>query len=211
MTWIKICGITNLADARLAVSLGVDALGFVFAPSKRRVEKERAKEIIALLPEKVEKIGVFLDQEAEEVREITGFCGLTGVQFHGSEPPEYCRRFSPYRVIKAFRVHASVGWEEIAPYRENRTVHRILLDTFVTGVPGGTGKTFPWTLVPERDFSGIPVIVAGGINPGNVMQAIREARPFGIDVGSGVEAEPGRKDPDKLKGLVCKVKDRKEE
>lgn len=211
MTWIKICGITNLADARLAVSLGVDALGFVFAPSKRRVEKERVKEIIALLPEKVEKIGVFLDQEAEEVREIAGFCGLTGVQFHGSEPPEYCRRFSEYRVIKAFRVHAAVGWEKIIPYRENRTVHRILLDTFVTGVPGGTGKTFPWTLVPEQDFSGIPVIVAGGINPGNVMQAIREARPFGIDVGSGVEAEPGRKDPDKLKELVCKVKDRKEE
>lgn len=211
MTWIKICGITNLADAQLAVSFGVNALGFIFASSKRQVTGETVREIVSLLPQKVEKIGVFLDQAEEEVKGIAGSCGLTGVQFHGSEPPEYCKKFSGYRVIKAFRVNESIGWDKIAPYMGNQAINNILLDTFVPGVPGGTGRTFPWRLVREWNFFGVPVIVAGGINPSNVVRAVTEAQPFGIDVGSGVEQEPGRKEPDKLRELVNKVKNRKDE
>ncbi|ATW24382.1 phosphoribosylanthranilate isomerase [Candidatus Formimonas warabiya] len=208
MTWIKICGITNGADARLAVSLGVDALGFIFAPSKRQVKAERVQEIVAGLPEGPEKIGVFLDQREEEVKGIAASCRLTGLQFHGSETPEYCKRFFGYRVIKAFRVNESTGWEQIDSYLKSEAVDYLLFDTYVPGTPGGTGQTFPWKVVREQDFRGVPVIVAGGINPSNVLQAITEAQPFGIDVGSGVEEEPGRKNGDKLKELVRKVRER---
>ncbi|MEL7568182.1 MAG: phosphoribosylanthranilate isomerase [Dehalobacterium sp.] len=209
MTWIKICGITNLADAQLAVSLGVNALGFIFTSSKRQVKGETVREIVSSLPQKVEKIGVFLDQAEEEVKGIAEYCGLTGIQFHGSEPPEYCKKFSGYRVIKAFRINQSAGWDKIPLYLKDQAINNILLDTFVLGVPGGTGMTFPWELVRSFDFCQMPVIMAGGINPSNVNRAISEALPFGIDVGSGVEEEPGRKDPDKLRELVSKVRYRR--
>ncbi len=206
MTWVKICGITNLEDAKKAAALGVDALGFIFAPSKRRVEPEKVKEIIACLPEKTEKIGVFIDRRLEEVKQIAGFCGLSGLQFHGSESPDYCKNFSKYKIIKAFRVEAHRGWDEILPYIRDNAVDRILLDTYVEGVPGGTGKTFPWELVNiHNNWGGVPLIIAGGINVSNVERLIKEVNPFGIDVGSGVEREPGKKDEEKLKELMEKV------
>lgn len=209
MTWIKICGITNPLDAQEAVLLGADALGFIFADSKRKVKPQAAKEIIDLLPGHVEKIGVFLDEKAQEVEAVARFCGLTGLQLHGRESPEYCKGFAQYKVIKAFRVNDRMGWEEIGPYAAAGVVDRILLDTYVEGVPGGTGKTFPWRLVPQLGKSltrDMPVIVAGGINPLNVLQAIKEANPFGIDVGSGVERQAGVKDHEKLKQLIYQVK-----
>ncbi|WP_028306444.1 phosphoribosylanthranilate isomerase [Desulfitibacter alkalitolerans] len=209
MTWIKICGITNLLDAQEAVLLGADALGFIFADSKRKVKPQAAKEIIDLLPGHVEKIGVFLDEKAQEVEAAARFCGLTGLQLHGSESPKYCKGFAQYKVIKAFRVNERMGWEEIGPYAASGVVDRILLDTYVEGIPGGTGKTFPWRLVPQLRKSltrDMPVIAAGGINPLNVLQAIKEANPFGIDVGSGVERQAGVKDHEKLKQLIYQVK-----
>lgn len=209
MTWIKICGITNLLDAQQAVSLGADALGFIFAESKRRINPQAAKEIIGLLPEQVEKIGVFFNEEPREVENVAKFCGLTGLQFHGSETPKYCKAFVHYKVIKAFRIYKHIDWEKIIPYAASGAVDRILLDTYVKGVPGGTGKTFPWRLVSHlrKNLSqDLPIIVAGGINPLNVLQAIKEAKPFGIDVGSGVERQAGVKDHEKLKQLIHQVK-----
>ncbi|KJS80558.1 MAG: hypothetical protein JM58_18555 [Peptococcaceae bacterium BICA1-8] len=208
--WIKICGLTNLKDARLAVSLGADAIGFIFTASKRKVSPEKVREIIAALPPEGEKIGVFVDEEKEKVRKIAEFCGLTGLQFHGSESPEYCRNFinDKYQIIKAFRVDEKRGWDEVIPHVRKKTVNRILLDTFVSGLYGGTGKAFSWNLVPEarKNWGEIPFIMAGGLNPDNVVQAIREGKPWGIDVGSGVEKEPGKKDGEKLKVLISRVR-----
>lgn len=206
MVWVKICGITNLSDAETAIEAGASALGFIFARSRRQVAPEKVRGITQLLPGEIEKVGVFMDLEAEEVRKIADFCGLTGVQFHGGESPEYCRAFKDYTVIKAFRVNGSKGWQNIAPYIEQGAVNRILLDTFVEGMPGGTGKTFTWKLAAARDWSGVPLIIAGGITPANVLQALEEARPFGIDVGSGVEKEPGLKDRAKILELFEKLK-----
>jgi len=201
--WIKICGLTNLEDAKLAASLEADALGFIFAPSKRRVSPEKVRAIIAALPPEVEKIGVFIDEEKAKVWKIATFCGLTGLQFHGSESPDYCQEFKNknYQVIKAFRVNENKGWDEVTPYIRQGAVNRILLDTFVPGQPGGTGKTFPWEQVPKvrQSWGGIPVIIAGGLKSDNVFKAIKEGKPSGIDVSSGVEKEPGIKDGEKLK------------
>ncbi|KUO51942.1 MAG: hypothetical protein APF76_06810 [Desulfitibacter sp. BRH_c19] len=217
MTWIKICGITNLPDAKKAVELGADALGFIFAPSKRQIEPEKVREIIASLPPKIEKIGVFLISDADEVKRIAEYCGLTGLQFHGSESPQYCKEIREFyqstpmdtdghrQVIKAFRVNAGKGWDEIIPYVQSCAIDKVLLDTYVEGLPGGTGRTFPWELAANFNWDNIPVIIAGGINPSNVVRAIKEADPFGVDVGSGVEREIGKKDHEKLYKLFREV------
>ncbi|MFZ5945633.1 MAG: phosphoribosylanthranilate isomerase [Bacillota bacterium] len=207
--WIKICGLTNLEDAKLAVSLGADALGFIFAPSKRQISPERVCEIITNLPPGGEKIGVFVDEEKEKVQQIAEFCGLTGLQFHGSESPEYCREFKEnIQVIKAFRVDEKRGWDEVIPYIKQKSVNKILLDTFVLGLHGGTGKAFPWHLVPEarKNWGEIPVIIAGGLKLDNVHQAIRDGNPFGIDVSSGVEKELRVKDREKMRMFMAKAK-----
>ncbi|MEW6624496.1 MAG: phosphoribosylanthranilate isomerase [Bacillota bacterium] len=206
MTWVKICGITNLLDAQMAVSLGADALGFIFAPSKRQVDPQTVQKIVSRLPPYTEKIGVFMDMEEQQVVKIARFCGLSGLQFHGRETPTYCKKFAGFQVIKAFRVNAQRGWDEILPYIQCNAVDRILLDTYVEGIPGGTGKTFPWKLVASFDWGNIPVVIAGGINPENVMRAICEATPFGVDVGSGVEREAGKKDHNKLVELMQEIK-----
>jgi len=207
LTWVKICGLTNLADAKTAVLAGADALGFIFTDSKRQVRPETVKEITTSLPRQIEKIGVFINQDRQEVRRIAELCNLTGLQFHGQESPQYCREFKDYTVIKAFRVNAERGWDEILAYTQLNVVDRILLDTYVPGLPGGTGKTFPWTVVTNRkNWGNIPWIIAGGINSENVSRAIVEARPFGVDVGSGVEKEPGKKDEQKVKQLICTVR-----
>ncbi|MFZ7102854.1 MAG: phosphoribosylanthranilate isomerase [Peptococcaceae bacterium] len=207
MVWIKICGLTNREDAEAAAALGTDALGFIFAAGKRQAERERVKEIIALLPEKVEKIGVFLDQDRDYVRETLTYCRLTGVQLHGSESPRYCRQFRDFTVIKAFRVDEKRGWDDIRQYVEEEAVHRILLDTYVAGLAGGTGQTFPWSLIKSRHtWSDIPLIIAGGITPANVSRAIATGEPFGIDVGSGVELEPGKKDRKKMRQLIIQAR-----
>ena len=202
MTRIKVCGITREEDAERAAELGVDALGFVFyAQSPRAVSPERAREIIRCLPPFVVAVGVFVDSPVSQVLSVVEICRLGAVQLHGSEDPDFCSRL-PVKVIKSFRVRGDTFPEEILRYN----VDAILLDTFRPGLPGGTGSTFPWEIARRAKAYG-RIIVAGGLNSGNVRQAIQEAAPYAVDVSSGVESEPGRKDPERMAEFVRKVKD----
>lgn len=207
MVWVKICGITNLADAEAAVKYGAAAVGFVFTSSKRKIAPETARKIIRALPRNVEKIGVFAGAEIAKVREIAAYCGLTGIQFQGEESPEYLSSFRNYELIKAFRVDSRVDWRRIGAYAANNIVQRILFDTYVSGQPGGTGKTFKWEIVSGLRWPRVAVIIAGGLNPDNVAQAIWAAgKPDGVDVSSGVEKEAGQKDLIKLQTFLKRAR-----
>jgi phosphoribosylanthranilate isomerase len=203
MVKVKICGITNCEDADLAVQLGVDALGFVFAPSPRRVTPEKAREIITALPPLVTTIGVFVDEDEKEVRRIAEYCGLHLFQFHGNESPFFCGRFRP-RAIKSFRLKDQSSLSAIPSYQgEIRALH---LDAFVEGIPGGTGRTFPWDLALEGRAFNLPIILSGGLRPSNIRQAIRDVNPYAVDVSSGIEVRPGEKDPGLMRQLVEMIK-----
>lgn len=199
ITWIKICGMTNAEDAMVAASLGVDALGFIFAPSPRRVEPSAAREMIRRLPASVLKVGVFVNEALPEVQRIVAYCGLNMVQFHGQETPEYCRQI-PLPVIKAVRVKNMESLQEMEQY----PLASILLDAWSPQKAGGTGKPFCWELALEackkRNF-----ILSGGLNPNNVYQAIRKVRPSGVDVCSGVEKTPGKKESTKMCEFIKEV------
>jgi phosphoribosylanthranilate isomerase len=196
MTWIKICGITNLEDGLKASSLGVDALGFIFAPSVRRVEPEAAKEIIQTLPTPPLKVGVFVDEESEKVQSVAEYCGLDVLQLHGKESQEYCSKFS-CPIIKAIRIHHVESVKEMEVY-PNAT---ILLDSYSPYQAGGTGNSFSWDIAlkakAKRDF-----ILSGGLTPLNIGEAIEKVRPWGVDVCSGVEALPGKKDHLKMEKFL---------
>ncbi len=201
-TKIKICGITRLEDALLAADLGADALGFIFAESPRQVVPEIAREIISLLPPFVNSVGVFVDEEQESVREIAAYCKLDLVQLHGNESSGYCKALG-LRALKAIRVKDEKSIDSMASYRG--TVQGFLLDTYVKGLPGGTGKTFNWELAEQAKKYG-PVILSGGLTPDNICEAIEKVKPYGVDASSGVEASPGIKDPDKLKLLFSNAR-----
>lgn len=193
---VKICGITSIADARAAVQAGADALGFVFAHSPRKVSPAQAKRIIAALPPFISAVGVFVDEETEAVARIVSFCRLTHIQFHGAEAPERCIPFAG-RVIKAIRIKDDKSLRGLGRYR----VAAFLLDSHVTGQAGGTGKTFRWEIAAELGTkTSVPIILSGGLNSQNVAKAIKAVKPYAVDVSSGVEASPGRKDA----GLVRK-------
>lgn len=196
---VKICGIRTLADALGAVNSGADALGFVFAPSPRRITPEQAREIILALPPFVTKVGVFVNEARERVEQIADNCGLDVLQFHGDETPVYCKSFK-HQVIKAFRVKDRHSLENLQEYQ----VNGYLLDTYVAGVRGGTGTTFNWYYAREvsQDY---PVILAGGLNPDNIVAAIQTVRPYAVDISSGVETD-GRKDIKKIVELMRKVR-----
>jgi phosphoribosylanthranilate isomerase len=200
MTWIKICGITNLQDALEAAALGVDALGFIFAPSPRKIDSSVAREIIGSLPPTIEKVGVFVNEDLNEVQRVADFCGLNALQFHGQESPEYCSQVS-LRVIKAIRIKNSESIKEMGKYPGVS----ILLDTYNADRAGGSGEAFTWELVRDprqrRNF-----ILSGGLDPGNVYRAIHLLRPLGVDVCSGVERVPGWKDLFKMMEFVKEVK-----
>ena len=201
-TRVKICGITNLKDAHLCVDEGVDALGFVFHPrSPRYISPEDARTIVASLGPFVTTVGVFVDEPTATVSEIVTKCSLTAVQLHGDESPEYCEGIDA-AVIKAFRVGETFD----APLDEYRPhVIGFLLDTYVAGKPGGTGKTFNWNLARAASESG-PIILAGGIRPDNAAGAIQTAQPYAVDVSSGVETQPGTKEPGKVRDLLREVR-----
>jgi phosphoribosylanthranilate isomerase len=255
MTWVKICGITSVEDARAAVEAGADGLGFVFVPkSPRRVSAEIAQSIIAQLPQQVEKVGVFVNETLNEVSEIVRKAGLTAVQLHGEETPEFSRalfeklagrsvRPTIFRAwpARVFDVPAgkSAGWDPVAvglvepdeAYKGKR-VHKIhvaengdlflethgfrpgvlsgvLLDSSTVGKPGGTGRRFDWERV--QPWAGVinsisKLIVAGGLHPSNVQEAIHILHPWGVDVSSGVEREPGRKDPKRVRAFIQAVR-----
>ena len=207
--WVKICGTTNLVDARVAVEAGADAVGFVFGPSKRKVTAEQVAPITCELPATVEKVGVFVNESPDRVAEIVRVAGLTGVQLQGDEPPEWVaglRKMNLHLLVKT--VWASSGAatlpERIAALRG--TVDSILLDSGSVAERGGTGKKFDWNDVARQltgARNGARIIVAGGLNPGNVETAIATLHPWGVDVASGVESEPGKKDPAKVRAFVA--------
>jgi phosphoribosylanthranilate isomerase len=203
MIRIKICGITNLEDARLAAELGADALGFIFYPkSPRKVAPEAAREIMAQMPPFVTSVGVFVDEAAAVVQELAARVGLDWIQVHGKESPEYCRSLGR-RVIKGFRIKDAESLSELEPFRG--AAQALLLDTYKTGQVGGTGEIFDWRLAREAKEYG-QIILAGGLTAENVAQAIRLAQPQAVDTASGTEAAPGKKDPAKLKAFFRAVR-----
>jgi phosphoribosylanthranilate isomerase len=205
MIRIKICGITNLEDARLAAALGADALGFIFYPkSPRDVAPEAAREIIAQMPPFVTSVGVFVDEAAAVVQEVAARVGLDWLQVHGQESPEYCRSLGR-RVIKGFRIQDAGSLSELKPFQG--TVQALLLDTYKKGQVGGTGEVFDWRLAREAKQYG-PIILAGGLTPENVAQAIGAAQPQAVDTASGTEAAPGKKDPEKLRKFFAAIRRR---
>ena len=201
MTRVKVCGITNREDARQAVDLGADALGFIFHPaSPRYIAPEAAARIIRDLPPFVASVGVFVDASVLRVRSLVRNCLLSAVQFHGEETPAYCGGF-PVKVIKAFRVKGTRLPRGLSRF----VVDAILLDTFRSGVPGGTGQVFDWDVAKRAKRYG-RIILAGGLNPANVRDAVQAVRPFAVDVSSGVEAFPGKKDPKLLEEFFLRVR-----
>ncbi|HDS16674.1 MAG TPA: phosphoribosylanthranilate isomerase [Proteobacteria bacterium] len=199
-TLIKICGLTRAADVRLAAGCGVDLVGFVLAESPRRVSPETVAKIGAEIPEKVMKVGVFVDAERDEIMEIADFCKLDLIQLHGHEDEAFARALSPRRVLRVCRL----GSGRVLPAESFPYGWAALLDTWLPKQAGGGGRVFDWRLA--EPWRGKPYFLAGGLNPGNVEAAIRQLRPFGVDVSSGVEAAPGIKDPDKLKTFVAAVR-----
>jgi phosphoribosylanthranilate isomerase len=195
MTRVKICGITDLEDALAAVQCGADALGFVFAKSPRKIAPEKAREIVKQLPPFVTTVGVFMDEPTKRVKEIALFCHLQALQFHGDESPEYCRGFCQ-KVIKAFQVRDG----SIAQLTSLYDVHAYLLDSWVGG---GSGQGFNWDLA--RGVHG-RIILAGGLTPENVSAAITTVRPYAVDVSSGVERSPGKKDLHRMKEFIANVR-----
>lgn len=203
MVKIKICGITNKKDAIEAAKLGADMLGFVFyKKSKRYVEPKIVRDIVNELPPYIAKVGVFVDETAQKVSEIAQDCLLDTLQFHGDESPDYCASFKKsYKVIKAFRIKDKKDLKGINDY----DVDFYLLDTYSGESKGGTGKTFDWKMIEGFELLK-SVILSGGLGPENVEGAIQSVVPYGVDVSSGVESSPGRKDTDLMKKFVDNVR-----
>jgi len=200
---IKICGITNPRDAIAAVDAGADALGFMFYErSKRYVTPDAVAEIVEALPPFVMRVGVFVDPSMELVNETASTAGITALQFHGSESPEFCGQFG-LPVIKAFRIADKSSLDQLSRYQ----ISAWLLDSDVPGQLGGTGEKFDWSLAQQATKLGRPVILAGGLTPENVGAAVRDVRPYGVDVSSGVETVPGRKDAKKLQAFIRATRD----
>lgn len=187
--WVKICGITRLEDALYAARFRADAVGFVFADSPRRITPDQARSITGRLPEKPARVGVFVDSPLEEVVEITDYCGLDLVQLHGDEDPSYCEKLGG-SAVKAIPVNGSFDLGRAEEY----ACDTLLLDAKSGSARGGTGRSFDWKKARLLD-GGRRVIVAGGLSPDNVAEAVGIARPYGVDVSSGVEVGPGIKDP----------------
>lgn len=200
--WIKICGITDAVGALAAQAAGADAVGFIFAASPRQVMVDQARSVAGVLKSSIARVGVFVDAPLEQITETAAQVGLTHIQLHGSESNDTIRALQTagYRVIKSFRVGGSAA-DAVLPQLKDCPADAVLLDTYVPGQPGGTGKTFDWS-VAARAAVHRPVILAGGLNPANVAGAVRTVRPFGIDVASGVERSPGKKDPAQVSSFV---------
>ncbi len=196
---VKLCGLTRLEDALAAAEAGADALGFVFAPSPRRVSPDTVRKIIRELPPLVATVGVFVDEVPEKIQEIRKYCGLDLIQLAGEESEETARLLGP-RVIKTLRV-GSGPLPDPAAFPEVT----LLLDTLSGNLRGGSGRTFNWNLAREIAAKRI-IILAGGLTPENVSRAVRKVRPYALDVSSGVEIEPGRKDHDRMRSFIRQAK-----
>lgn len=221
MTWVKICGTTNLKDAEAAVRAGADALGFIFAPSPRRIAVEAARKIVSRLPEKVEKVGVFVDEDMETVWATMERAGLTAVQLHGHETPRLIKRMVAYRMLdrplgaerpKIFKA-IPVGGDPYSALRyvegAEEVLAGVLLDSAGGRTRGGTGAAFDWKAAADFIFElgqRYRLVLAGGLTPENVPRAIGMFHPWGVDVVSGVEKEPGKKDHEKVRAFVKAAK-----
>lgn len=199
---VKICGITNAPDALAAVEAGADALGFMFyEPSPRHISIPQAAQIIRELPPFIIKVGVFVDASEDTVMRAIGDCNLTMLQFHGKESPEYCTQFG-LMSMKAFRMRDAESLKAL----QNYPTDAWLLDAFVADKLGGTGEKFNWELAIEAKKLGRPIFLAGGLTSANVAEAVRTVQPFAVDVSSGVEASPGKKDRAKVRDFISAAK-----
>ncbi|HET6459564.1 MAG TPA: phosphoribosylanthranilate isomerase [Syntrophales bacterium] len=195
---IKICGITNMEDAIMALSHGADALGFIFyRKSPRYLTPEAALRIIHELPDTISKVGVFVNHDIYAVRQIYEFCGLDMIQLHGDESPEYCGEFPQSILIKAI----SPGNEEDLYALNNYNVGAFMIDAREAGIYGGTGKKSNWDLAAKLKDTH-PVVLSGGLNAGNILQAIRTVSPGAVDVNSSIELSPGKKDLRKVQSII---------
>jgi phosphoribosylanthranilate isomerase len=200
---VKICGTTNTRDALASVAAGADALGFVFYErSPRCVTIAAAAEIIRALPPFVSRVGVFVDAPEDFVRRAANDCGLDTLQFHGAESPAFCAKFAPLKTLKAFRVTGPEVLRSLPAFATDGW----LLDSHVPGQPGGTGARFNWDIAVEAAKLGRPIVLAGGLSSDNVAEAVRRVRSYAVDVVSGVEIAPGRKDPAKLRAFIAAAK-----
>jgi len=199
---VKICGITSVADAQIAVAAGADAIGLVFyAPSPRAVSIAQAREIALAAGPFATVVGLFVDAEASFVHEVLAHVGLQLLQFHGNEDVIYCEQFQrPY--MKAIRMRPELDVN--AAIEAYPTATAVLLDAYRPGVPGGTGETFDWQRVPQ--IAPKPIVLAGGLTPDNVAQAIKVTRVYGVDVSGGVESSPGKKDEKKVEQFIHNAK-----
>ena len=201
MTRVKVCGNTNYEDARLAIELGADYLGFIFVPtSKRIITVENAAEILSRIKGFPNSVGVFCNQPKKEVEMIAEKLGLKFLQFHGDETALYCDSFlqKGYEVIKTFHVKDAMSLKRIAEYN----VSAFLFDTFSHSERGGTGLPFDWSMIEDKPYVHDRLFLAGGLNPQNVSQAIEKVHPFAVDVASGVESSPGTKAPERLRAFI---------
>jgi len=200
-TRIKICGITNLQDAKVAIDEGVDAIGLVFCEnSPRYINISRAKEIVENTTPFVNCVGLFVDAEKEYINNVLKEVALDTLQFHGQESEQACALYNkPY--IKAIRMNENINLSEEA--EKYFSAHALLLDTYIEGLLGGTGIVFDWDLIP-KDIAK-PIILAGGLNASNVKDAIKKISPYAVDVSGGVEVEKGKKDPSKIKEFINEV------
>ena len=200
-TRIKICGITNLQDAKAAIDEGADAIGLVFCEnSPRYINISRAKEIVENTTPFVNCVGLFVDAEKEYINNVLKEVALDTLQFHGQESEQACALYNkPY--IKAIRMNENINLSEEA--EKYFSAHALLLDTYIEGLPGGTGIVFDWDLIPKDIVK--PIILAGGLNASNVKDAIKKISPYAVDVSGGVETEKGKKDPSKIKEFINEV------
>jgi phosphoribosylanthranilate isomerase len=212
--WIKICGNTSLEDAQLAAAAGADAVGFVFAPSPRRVTPQRVAAIVPLLPSTLEKIGVFVDATADEIVAAAQSAGLTGVQLHFAASPELQGRLrqrlgSQMRILRVVHFGAATA-DESAALADDENLDGLLIDSKTAAALGGTGVAFDWEAASTTLFQSAKarkrLIAAGGLGPQNVAEAIRTLKPWGVDAVSGVEAAPGRKDPAKVRAFIANAR-----
>jgi len=197
---VKVCGITNPEDAQAAVQCGAEALGFIFhEPSARNLAPDRAKEMIRDLPPFVSAVGVFVNRDISDILEIASYCRLDVIQLHGEEDPDYCTELlnAGYRILKAIRVKDEASLRILPAYSG---VTAFLLDSFSSQGRGGTGESFDWNLARSARRAG-RIILAGGLTPENVGEAVAVVHPYGLDISSGVEKEPGRKDHKKLEAF----------
>jgi len=196
---VKICGITNLEDALFSFFAGANALGFVFyKKSPRNIDWRQAQNISRLLPKKILRVGVFVDEKVSVVKKIARACCLDMLQFHGQESPAYCQKFKGYKILKAFRIAKKEDLDKVAQYK----TFAYLFDSFSNSAVGGTGNKFNWKMLAHAGTMKPIIFVSGGLTAGNVDKAIKLLKPDWVDVSSSLELKPGKKDQQKIKKFM---------